>query len=390
MMGRMASRGLTSLALLCASLAWTGYVFLDTVGDPSRAEDVATALLDDDASREQIATTFALQIVRASGIDRSNIDVVEGAVAEALLDPRITSDLISAFGSAHANALGVDDPRSTTIETNELVAVVRDRLGVLTPEMAAQLPDGVLPEVTLPTFHPPGVGTVRTVADAATGALALAAVALLAVAFALGDRRRVLRRAGIWAILAGVFWTIIPIGIVAGARAWASDADAVVEAAVRASVDSVAPVAIGLLIIGGVAVMLSFVPALWPERNEVQRRGSVIRGTQMPGPASYAPRPNPAAHPGAAGVGVASGAVGGVGSLAAPTTTARVDTYIPSGTALPPQAFPQQPHAPQGPQSGAPAHVPMQQPVGGPQRQQPAPPADDVDPWSTYFGPSKE
>ena len=383
MMGRMASRGLTSLALLCASLAWTGYVFLNTVGDPTRAEDVATAVLDDEASRQQIASSFALQIVRASGIDRSTIDIVEGAVLDALSDPRITNDLISAFGSAHANALGVDDPRSTTIDTNDLITAVRDRVGVLSPEMVAQLPDGVLPEVTLPTFNPPGVGTARTVADAATGALAVAAVALFALAFALGDRRRVLRRAGIWALFAGVMWMIVPIGIVAGARAWASEADAIVEAAVRASVDAVAPVAIGLLIAGGVAVVLSCVPSLWPELNEVQRRGSVVRSIQAPGPASYTPQYHPTGHPSAH----APARAGAGAAEASPMPTARVDSFIPSGAALPPQVD-RWPSGGSPGQQGAPTRAATQPAVGGPVRQQAAPPVDDVDPWSSYFGPS--
>ena len=174
-MGRMASRVLTSLALLCATLAWVGWVYLHTIGDPARSENIATAMLADPAANDQIASNFALQIVRASGIDRSNIDLVESAVSAALEDPRVTTDVISAFGAAHANALGVEDERSTTIDTNAMVTAVRERLAAVSPEIAAQLPDGVLPEITLPTYHPPGVGTVRTAAESATSLLAIVA-----------------------------------------------------------------------------------------------------------------------------------------------------------------------------------------------------------------------
>ena len=375
MLGRMASRVLTSLALLCATLAWVGWVYLHTIGDPARSENIATAMLADPASNDQIASNFALQIVRASGIDRSNIDLVESAVSAALEDPRVTTDVISAFGAAHANALGVEDERSTTIGTNAMVTAVRERLAVVSPEIAAQLPDGVLPEITLPTYHPPGVGTVRTAAESATSLLAIVAGVLLVIAFAFGDRRGVLRRAGIWAVCSGVAWVLVPIAVVAGARAWASDVDAIVEAAMRESISGVTPIAIGMVLGGIVAIVLSLIPNLWPERSEVDRRGSVVRTAPQAAP-GYAARPNPAHHPAAGGV-----------VTAAPTQTARVDTYVRSDQgagapamqgAYPPQSTP--PPAAQHPPQ------PARQPTAAPP--QPAPPAEEVDPWSTYFGPS--
>ena len=204
MLGRVASRAVASLAVLCASLSWAGWVFLHTIGDPTRAEDVATAVLDDPRSREQIATSFALQFVRASGIERSNIDLVEQTIDTALGDPRVSTDVIAAFGAAHANALGVDDERDTTIDTNAMLTSIREQLAAVDPELATQLPDGVLPAVTLPTFHPPGVESARRVAESATAALAIAAAALAVVAFAFGDRRGVLRRIGLWGVVSGV------------------------------------------------------------------------------------------------------------------------------------------------------------------------------------------
>jgi hypothetical protein len=267
--------------------------------------------------------------------------------------------VISAFGAAHSNALGVEDERSTTIDTNAMVAAVRERLAVVSPEIAAQLPDGVIPEITLPKFHPPGVGSVRTAADAATTSLAIVAAVMLAVAFAFGDRRGVLRRFGVWAACSGVAWVLVPIAIVAGARAWASDVDAIVEAAMRESISGVMPVAIMLVLGGIVAVVLSFVPNLWPETDDVSRRGSVVRSRPVPGPTSYSPQINPAAHPSAGA------------AMTSPTTTARADIYVPSGTAAPPQDVPQAPRPAQQPVAVAPHPLP----------------AEDVDPWSTYFGP---
>jgi hypothetical protein len=374
MLGRMASRVLTSFALLCATLAWAGWVFLNTIGDPARSEKIATAVLEDEASSEQIASSFALQFVRASGIDRSNIDLVEGAIAAALDDPRITTDVIDAFGAAHANALGVEDTRSTTIDANAMVAAVRDRLAVVSPEIAAQLPDGVLPEITLPKYHPPGISSLRSAADAATSLLAIVAGLLVVVAFAFGDRRGVLRRVGIWGVCSGVAWTLVPLAIVGAARAWASDVDKIVEAAMRESTSGVMPVAIALVVGGVVAVVVSFVPNLWPETDQVQRRGSVVQGSPAPRSPSYAPVINPAAHPSAHGVGS--------------PTTARVDTYVPSAHTRPPQDSPWAPSAPPPPAAQPSAAQPS---AARPSAQPPAPiPAatDEIDPWSTYFGPT--
>ncbi|MEZ5250529.1 MAG: hypothetical protein R2713_15360 [Ilumatobacteraceae bacterium] len=294
-LGRVASRAVASLAVLCASLSWAGWVFLHTIGDPTRAEDVATAVLDDPRSREQIATSFALQFVRASGIERSNIDLVEQTIDTALGDPRVSTDVIAAFGAAHANALGVDDERDTTIDTNAMLTSIREQLAAVDPELATQLPDGVLPAVTLPTFHPPGVESARRVAESATAALAIAAAALAVVAFAFGDRRGVLRRIGLWGVVSGVAWVLLPIAVVAGARAWASDVDGIVEAAVRASVDDVVPVAVALVVGGVIALVLSFVPALWGERRRVPPAlGGAAAGAGAPGPLIIRRRTSPA------------------------------------------------------------------------------------------------
>lgn len=382
MLGRMASRMLTSLAVLCATLAWMGWVYLRTIGDPARAEDIATAVLEDDASREQISSSFALQIVRATGVDRSNIDLVERAVDTALDDPRISGDVIGAFGSAHANALGVPDARPTTIDTNTMIVAVREQVAAVDPELAAQIPDGSLPVVTLPKFHPPGVAGLRNAAESATTALALAALLLAAIALGFGERRRVLRRLGLWGVLSGVGWLLLPVLVVAGARAWASDADAIVEAAVRASVDGVMPVAIALVAGGAVALVLSFIPALWPATDMSSRRGTVVQ-RQLPHrefphrvptdvPGGYTAG-HPAAH---------QPAHQAVPPTAAAGTTARNDTYVPSNAPARPPVTPHPPvasHAPVAPQAPA---APAPPPVATPQ--------EEVDPWSTYFAPQRD
>ena len=401
MLGRVASRALASFAVLCASLSWAGWVFLHTIGDPTRAEDVATAVLDDDRSREQIATSFALQFVRASGIERSNIDLVEQTIDTALADPRVSTDVIAAFGAAHANALGVDDERDTTIDTNAMLTSIREQLAAVNPELATQLPDGVLPAVTLPTFHPPGVASARRVADSATAALAIAAAALAVVAFAFGDRRGVLRRIGLWGVVSGVAWVLLPIAVVAGARAWASDVDGIVEAAVRASVDDVVPVAVALVVGGVVALVLSFVPALWGERDAGYRRSSVAQQRVQVHPAAHHPGPH---HPGPHHTGGSPQAPAGVAGAPAARPAWPTDSYQAAPATRPsrPSPFPAAPvRVDPTPPAGQPTPQPTPQPhgqavAGHPAAHQVAPrtppmpapaPAEEIDPWSSYFGP---
>ncbi|MCB1000281.1 MAG: hypothetical protein KDB40_13380 [Acidimicrobiales bacterium] len=387
----MASRAVASLAVLCASLSWAGWVFLHTIGDPTRAEDVATAVLDDPRSREQIATSFALQFVRASGIERSNIDLVEQTIDTALGDPRVSTDVIAAFGAAHANALGVDDERDTTIDTNAMLTSIREQLAAVDPELATQLPDGVLPAVTLPTFHPPGVESARRVAESATAALAIAAAALAVVAFAFGDRRGVLRRIGLWGVVSGVAWVLLPIAVVAGARAWASDVDGIVEAAVRASVDDVVPVAVALVVGGVIALVLSFVPALWGERDAGYRRPSAVQQRVQVHPAAHHPAPH---QPGVPHQTPPSGGAGAPAARPAWPT----DSYQPAPATRPsrPSPFPAAPaRVDPTPPAGHPSSPSHGQPVAGhpaahqvTPRTPPAPtPVDEIDPWSSYFGP---
>jgi hypothetical protein len=271
-MGRFASKLVTSIALMCATLAWICFVYLNTVADVHRVESIATAVLDDDEARGEIAASISGQIVRAAGIGPSQAPLVEGAVADAIEDPRISDNLITAFGASHANALGVDDSRSTTIDTASLVSAVRERLFVIEPGLAELLPDSVIEQVTLPSYQPPGVGAARRAAQAASAMLALVALLLLVTAFVLGDRRSVLRRFGVWALLCAGFWILMPLIVAALAKAFASDVDAIISTAVRASVDGIAPAAAMLAVAGAAAIVVSMIPSWWPDQR-VNTRG---------------------------------------------------------------------------------------------------------------------
>lgn len=363
----------TSVALLCASLAWAGWVYLHTVGDVHRAEKIATAVLDDPDANRQVATAITDQLMSTLLLEPAQRPMLRGAVEDSLHDPRVSAQVISAFGAAHANALGVDDPRPTTIDGAALVATVRENLAVVAPEVAALIPDGVVGDVTLPKVHPPGVGAFRRAAESGTTALAVAAVLLSGVALVFGDRRRTVRRLGIWGISSGLLWMVVPYLVRIAAKAWAPSVSAIVAVAARESASAVLPAAIVLVAGGAIAVVVSFVPNLFPDDQR-----SVVRTTTRPvyantsrssGPPATA-RAQPAAQPAA-----------GRGAPADTFVRSGETTSVVYGTATHPPAQPTpRPPVPPSDQVWQPTERPTVPPTG-------EQPSGEFDPWSHYFGP---
>ena len=375
MLGRVAGRMLTTAALLCATLAWSGWVFLHTIGDPHRVERIAEAVLDDDAATAQISATLTEQIVSAVGLSPSNEALVAASVAKALQDPAVSEDLIGAIGAAQANALGVDDPRSTAIDVAGLMAATTGYVAAVDPELAASIPVGSISEVTLPRVQPPGVGALRDLADRTTGVLAGLAVVLLAASFQFGDRRHTVRRFGVWGILSGLGWMVLPLLAVAAARQWAPDQATILSVVVRSSGAAVLPAATGLVVVGIAAVAISLIPAWFPDRRPDgpglpgRLPRNIVRTWQpqasQPPRAPHAPSPAGSGVAGGSvgggvggGVGVGGGGGGGVGSV---TGRAPVDTFVRSATEdQPVRSFtPQAPHR--------------------------SDPVDELDPWAQYF-----
>jgi hypothetical protein len=66
MLGRTLSRLLCTLAILAASVAWIGWLFLHTAGDPNRSDRIAHAILDDPRARQEVAADIAKGIAGAS------------------------------------------------------------------------------------------------------------------------------------------------------------------------------------------------------------------------------------------------------------------------------------------------------------------------------------
>ena len=296
MIGRGVSRLLVTVALICASIAWTGWVILHTVADPSRSSRIAHAVFDDPEARGQLADDLASSLARAAntgaasatagtGVKVPNIDgddpVLRDAVAAALADPRVTTDVIDALAAEHANLLGVEPKKPATINTTLLVEAVNRSLGVADPTLAAQLTKAAPKSVALPDVEIPFVGAAHRFATAWVPRLALIAVLLGGVALVAGDRLRVLRRIGVWAVGAGLLWVLVPRGFIWLAEQWAPGNAAVVRAVLRGATGVVTAMAT-LLVLGGAAAIgasivggrLSF-PAGRGQRDPRDRRDAL-------------------------------------------------------------------------------------------------------------------
>ncbi|MCU1399501.1 MAG: hypothetical protein JWN62_2610 [Acidimicrobiales bacterium] len=251
------TRLVMGIALLCGSFAWSGWVFLHSVGDPHRAERIATSILDSPSARAEIAAPIADQIVQNFALPASDKTAIADTVAQVLGDPTLAGNFIAAFGSAQANALGVNDPRPTTINAGALINAVRDRLAASQPELAALIPDSNA-SIDLPKVQSPVIARVRSIASTWTTYLALIAVALIIGVMILGDRRRALRSYGFWAIFTGAFWAIGPRLAPWFAHQAASNTDAIVGATVDAVAGPITLAATVLVASGIVALVVRY------------------------------------------------------------------------------------------------------------------------------------
>jgi hypothetical protein len=276
MLGRTLSRLLCTLAILAASVAWIGWLFLHTAGDPNRSDRIAHAILDDPRARQEVAADIAKGIAGAAnqaatqaatraGQQQSTILVsgddpsLQKAVDEALGDPRIADNLIDAISAEHAIALGVKPAHPAVIDTATLVTAVRYYLINVDPVMAKAIPPMTSGQIKLPKAQIPLARQARTFANRWVGWLSLGAVLGFALAFLVGERARVVRRAGGWALGAGLTWAVIPPLITAAADAWVKSQAAVVKAIVHGVTGTVTVTATVLAIAGVAAIVLSFV-----------------------------------------------------------------------------------------------------------------------------------
>ena len=271
------------------------------MGDPGRGERIAEAVLDDDAARAEIVSPITSSVMSSTGLPADQQPFVAAQVDRLLQDPAGAQAFIDPFAGEWARMLGAADPRPSLFDVTPFIDDIVAAAPGLDP---AAIPTDqlVTPSVPLPTNELSWLGKVRDVVTASIMPLAVAAVVGFAFAFAFGDRRRALRRAGIWGVCAGAGWVIVPLVVVWAARRWATGADAVVAIAVEEAVSGLQPTAIVLLVSGVAAIAGSFAMAMAPARAEPDARTATTRSsvtatttaaTRSPHPRRAAPPPAP-------------------------------------------------------------------------------------------------
>ena len=346
-------------------------------------------MLETPAARAEVADVLADQLVERTGIPPDSAPTVSQAVEEALADPRVAQNLIDAFGSEHARALGVDDPRPTSIDTQAIVTAAQEHLAVAAPSIAAALQTAlsgvVIPPLELPDLHTDSAGRLRDAADSATTSLAIVAVALLVAAFVVGDRRHVVRRFGTWAVFSGIGWLAGPYLVAAIAKQM-SDFDATIDAIREAVQGPVITGAIVLVAAGAVALFAWMMPIWqWSDVDGGRRTaGGRARRAVDAAPAGAArtarsrwrhPRPHPHC------VRPMSMSSRPQPTLSSPSSSRRTSSR-PSSTATSNRRTSSRRQQPYG-AAPPPATVPT--PAAGATAER-RPAAEDQDPWSIYFG----
>ena len=206
-----------------------------------------------------------------------------------------------AFAAEHANLLGVEPKQVAAIDTALLVDVVSQALGAANPKLAAQITAAAPKSIALPDVEIPFVASTRRFATAAVPRLALAAFALIGIAFLVGDRPQVLRRAGAWAFGAGLMWVIVPRGVIWASDKWAPGNAAVVRAVLHGATGVVTALATLLLLGGASLFAVGAVLGQLASNGRDTRDGRVGRDEQRltPGWRSFTGREMPSSKPSA-------------------------------------------------------------------------------------------
>ena len=290
MLGHTVARLVTTLALLAASAAWVGWIYLHTVADPTRSDRIAHAILTDPQARHEVAADIANGLAGATNkvltshgqpaVADGADPALQSAVDAALADPRVTANLVDAISAEHAIALGAVPAHPAMIATAPLVSAVRAHLLPVEPGVARAIPTVGAGEIHLPTAHVPYARQLRTWARHWTGLLALGACAGLIVALLIGDRPGVLRRAGFWALGAALTWAVLPPLITYAGDHLVRSQAAVIRAVLRGAAGPVTATATVIAVAGAAAVAVSYLAP--------QLLGSLRGGRPRPGARAHA------------------------------------------------------------------------------------------------------
>jgi hypothetical protein len=281
-MGRRLVGGvLVALGLVAASLAWAGFSLTRTILDPDASQRIADAVYDDPEVQAYLKDSMvaAAGPFLDAGVARSD---VHDAADRALDDPQVEEAMVGGLVRAHQRLLG-EDPRPEepiTIDATVLAAATRTELVNSDPALLGGLPEVPTMSVTLPTESIPDLGNLRATVVGAVALLATATVALVVAAFVVTDNRaRVLRRVGLWAIGAAVFWVVfglvvpwlahllMPDEAIVMASIWGVAAEGMIDPSIVAACAGVVALVLSIIwMIGSAAVRRS-------RRRSARRRG---------------------------------------------------------------------------------------------------------------------
>ena len=286
-MRRGLAAALLGISLWIGSLAWSGFVMTRTVLDPGRSQDVAEALLDNDAVRAQlvanIATGIGSGLPAGARVDRATLE----SGAEAALDsPAVKTLVLDALIRTHQAFLG-EGTAPDSIDGGAFGAAARQSVVDAHPELDGLLPAAPSFEVPLPTDRIPNLGPVRR--GLLTAVPILAGIAAIGAALALlvtTDRPGVVRRAGFWAVGLSAFILAVAYGIPAAARQVAPDQAEIVAALIGALAAATRRPALALAAAGLAGLVVSL---FWKPASSVIRAD---RGDRADGP----DRRTPVAH----------------------------------------------------------------------------------------------
>jgi hypothetical protein len=352
MFGRTLARFVTTLALLAASIAWMGWIFLRTAADPTRSDRIAHAILDSPPARHEVAvdiadglataTDKALKSHGAPAVVDGADPALQAAVETALADPRIAANLVDAISAEHEIALGETPAHPAAIDTALLVTAVRAHLLPVEPAVARAIPSVGPKEIKLPAARIPFARQLRTFANRWVRIIALGAVAGVLLAFLIGDRPGVIRRAGFWAIGAGLTWAVVPHLIAFAGDHWVQSQAAVIRAVVQGATGAVTATASALVVAGLAGVAVSYAA---PQVLGALRLGARTTGSPAPASVPGGARPARAAVRPDAPITATSGR----GAAPRPQPP-RTDTWTPHSAAPPdvPVVYDRRGHLPAG------------------------------------------
>jgi hypothetical protein len=260
LMLRLLSRLLVAAAVLAGSLAWAAWVFTRTVGDPSRAPRIAAAVLADPTARAEVAADLAggyHAALAAQGVTASR-STLDDAVSSALADPAVAATVQAAVAASEQAALS-GTGSATRVDLTPLSAAVAAHLATASPSLVAGVEAVPSSSLRISVPHVPLVSRLRSAADRDVTVLALLALACAAGALVVGPRPMVLRRCGIWAVLAGGSWVLLPWLTGVAARTFARSQAALLHTALGTATSAITPTASVLVAAGVCGVAASLV-----------------------------------------------------------------------------------------------------------------------------------